>query len=65
MSTGPPHASMMWRKLPSDRRHKLIVLIGRLAIRCLHAAAAAKEADHDPPIRAGASSTGQDPRPPS
>jgi hypothetical protein len=56
---------MMWRKLPSDHRHKLIVLVGRLAIRCLHAAAAANEADHDPPIRADASSTGQDPRRPS
>jgi hypothetical protein len=65
MSTSPPRAPMMWRKLPSDHRHKLIVLVGRLAIRCLHAAAAAKEADHDPPIRTRASRTGQDPRPPS
>jgi hypothetical protein len=65
MSTGPPHAPMMWRKLPSDRRHQLIVLVGQLALRRLHAAAAATETDHDPPIHAGANATGQDPRPPS
>ncbi len=56
---------MMWRKLPSDRRHKVIVLVGRPALRRLRAAVAAKEADHDPPIVAGTNATGQNPRPPS
>jgi hypothetical protein len=65
MSTGPPHAPRLWRKLPSDRRHKLIVLVGQLALRRLHAAAAAKEAEHDLSTRPDISSTGQDPRSPS
>jgi hypothetical protein len=41
-----------WRALPMDRRRKLTVLVGRLAMRCLQAAAAAQEADHDAPVLA-------------
>jgi hypothetical protein len=50
MSTGKPREQMSWRELPTDRRRKLAVLVGRLAVRCLQAAA--QEADHDAPVLA-------------
>jgi hypothetical protein len=53
-----------WRALPTDRRRKLTVLIGRLAVRCLQAAAAAQEADHDAPVLASFDAREGPPPPP-
>ncbi len=65
MSTGKPREQMTWRELPTDRRRKLAVLVGRLAARCLHSTAEAKEADHDAPALASSGEAGEGPQPPS
>ena len=53
-----------WRALSMDRRRKLTVLIGRLAVRCLQAAAAAQETDHDAPVLASSDTREGLPHPP-
>jgi hypothetical protein len=60
MSTALPQAAQIWRKLPSDRRQRLIVLIGRLALRRLSATAPV-EAHHDPRNTTPPRDDGQDP----
>ena len=64
MSTGKPREQMTWRELPTDRRRKLAVLVGWLAVRCLQAAAAAQEADHDAPVLASSDTREGPPHPP-
>ena len=60
MSAAVPQAAPIWRKLPSDRRQRLIVLIGRLALRRLSVTAPV-EAHHDPCNAAPPCDVGQDP----
>lgn len=60
MSAALPQAAQIWRRLPSDRRQQVIVLIGQLALRCLPATAPT-EAHHDPRNTRPARDVGQDP----
>jgi hypothetical protein len=64
MSTGKPREQMTWRELPTDRRRKLAVLVGRLAARCLQLAVETKEADHDAPLLTSSGHGREGPQPP-
>jgi hypothetical protein len=55
---------MTWRELPTDRRRKLAVLVGRLAARCLQLAVETKEADHDAPLLTSSGHGREGPQPP-